>query len=239
MVNTLDLSADGTEILRQCMVGDTEVKYELRAIRVDGQGSRLVAQIPGFIIEPPRFSPDGQRLALSLNRGGPVGAPAGDILTMASTGGDYHAIDLPGDPLVIDLSWSPDGDWLVFSTGAAIEAVNVQTEDHRTVASLAGATGQLRYPLWLPSNDAIIYSDYGDSSFAIRRIDLRSGQTTALVTEGGDWGEPVLSPDGRSVLYKGVGGLWSVGLDGSDGGHLVVDGFQGRFLRAARLNTNG
>src|ERR1700710_2480160 len=58
---------------------------------------------------PPRFSPDGKRVAFLSNM---TGSP--QLFTIPATGGWPDQVTALDDP-VGDLAWSPDGQWLAIT----------------------------------------------------------------------------------------------------------------------------
>jgi serine/threonine protein kinase len=57
------------------------------------------------------------------------------------------------------------------------------------------------YPVWTPDGSFIIYVSYPQERFGIFRQDLRTQEIVALVTGQGNYGYPVISPDGKWLLF--------------------------------------
>jgi Tol biopolymer transport system component len=57
------------------------------------------------------------------------------------------------------------------------------------------------YPVWTPDGSFIIYVSYPQERFSIFRQDLRTQEIVALVTGQGNYGYPVISPDGKWLLF--------------------------------------
>jgi len=99
-----------------------------------------------YIIEGPQdqfpsFSPDGNSIAYyhhAWEIPEPAEYPSG-LYTMDKDGGNRRLV-LAGHYL--SPSWSPDGEWLVFSTGGTLQKCRINGEDLTTFSALDG----LDYP---------------------------------------------------------------------------------------------
>jgi len=56
-------------------------------------------------------------------------------------------------------------------------------------------------PAWTPDGSSVIYVSYPQERFSIFREDLRTNETVALVTGQSNYGDPVISPDGKWLLF--------------------------------------
>jgi eukaryotic-like serine/threonine-protein kinase len=56
-------------------------------------------------------------------------------------------------------------------------------------------------PVWTPDGSSVIYVSYPQQRYGIFRQDLRTKETVALVTGQGYYGDPVISPDGKWLLF--------------------------------------
>jgi len=56
-------------------------------------------------------------------------------------------------------------------------------------------------PVWTPDGSSVIYASDRQQRWGIFRQDLRTKETVALVTGQGNYNDPVLSPDGKWLLF--------------------------------------
>jgi Tol biopolymer transport system component len=138
----LDFSRDG-----QWVTYVTYPEQELWRSKADGtQKLRLVTR--ALLPEVPRWSPDGKRIAFS----GWVAGQSQKIYLVSAEGGTPRQL-LPGEHNEGALSWSPDGDALVFEKLASPEAGAASSEIHLVdlgtlqVSRLPGSEG-LQSPSW-------------------------------------------------------------------------------------------
>ena len=212
------LSDDGTKIMYiaygSLWKGEVFPDLYLADARTGKREARLVksATNPDFeqlryIYSQPSFSPDGQIMAFTSQKGGR------DIINLmnANTRKVYKRIDFDLDQ-VLSPSWSPDGKMLVFS------GLKHGVSDLYTVKSDGTDLKQLtqdRYgdlqPQWSPDGKTIAFaSDRGpDTDFEILKIgkwkislfDLASGEITLLPNQGGLNINPQWAPDGKSIAF--------------------------------------
>ena len=123
-----------------------------------------------------------------------------------------------GRRLVMEVGFpdSPPGLWSARPDGSDAKPLHL-TGSHLTPA--LGRGGRLAYRRDLTRS-------------AIRRLDLESGQSVALIESSGrDW-DPVYSPDGLRILFRsdrGPNGIWIAEAVGSNASLLVKGGADGRW----------
>ncbi|WP_370146321.1 MULTISPECIES: prolyl oligopeptidase family serine peptidase [unclassified Kitasatospora] len=154
----------------------------------------------------PSADPAGGQLAFICNRGG-----VPQLWTGSADGGEVHLLDAGPDP-VLEVSWSPDGRWIAYTTAPGggehtrVLCVRPDGSDRRVLAGAApGSTAYLGR--WTRDGSAI----------AVTATDPPSG---LLVAEHGaaplsatPYGQPPQEPypsgwasrNGRSVLLGGAG----------------------------------
>jgi len=198
----------------------------------------------------PRFSPDGTKIAFVSDRAG------GDNLwIMNADGSEAHAVTDEAEHLVHNPAWSPDGDYLVGRKGyystRSIPAGEIWMFHH------GGGNGvnlvkrpndesdqkSRAEPAFSPDGKYVYYSaditpgkiwQYNknsiDSLFAIKRLELASGETSTVVSGPGGAIRPTPSPDGKSLAYlkRRLGLVSQIMVKDLESGleKLVFDGFE-------------
>lgn len=180
------------------------------------------------ILSDPTWSPGGKQLAAALIL--PGGAFLGiGIFTVVShaTGFVLSAVlklvgSLPEhdsvDYYVGRLTWSPDGQYLAFLSGAAV--LHIYVLDLASALSGAHTTrgapaeigvpvstltelpevGNLSPPSWTPDSKSLIY--VGTSGRTLMRVDVTTGYATTLFQEGvAGMCQSAASPDGLHVVF--------------------------------------
>jgi len=91
------------------------------------------------------------------------------------------------------------------------------------------------YPSFSPDGESVVFATWDDEELGTVRIrNIESGEECTLATGKGHFAEPEMAPDGKTVVYRRIGGgylrspLWSkerglyrVGVDGGDPEILV------------------
>jgi Tol biopolymer transport system component/imidazolonepropionase-like amidohydrolase len=208
---SLDLSPDGKTILFD-LLGDL---YTLPI--AGGEAKRIVG---GLSFESqPKFSPDGKKIAFLSDRGG-----AENIWLADADGSNPASLTKGRDQMFVSPSWTPDGRYVIASRAAdafagyalwmyhrdggsgvqvgppdpppgSPESARPQPNRVGAVASPDGRyiyyatrTGQFNYnatfPIW-----------------QIARFDRETSETTTITNAQGSAMRPVLSPDGKSLVY--------------------------------------
>jgi TolB protein len=162
----------------------------------------------------PAFSPDGQKLALTLS------GSAGNL--------DIYILDLAAqaltrvtdDPAIdTEAAWAPDGQTLYFTSdrggGPQIYAA-APTANARVRRITFGASYAAR-PRVSPDGRQLAVVTQEGGAFRVGTADLASGQITAL-SRGGLDESPSFAPNGAALIYagrdRGQGVLATVSVDG-------------------------
>ena len=168
----------------------------------------------------PRFSPDGQRIAFTSDRGG-----GDNIWLMNADGSDKRQLTKEDFRLLNQPSWSPDGRYIVakkhFTTGRSLGTGEIW------LYHVAGGGGvklverpneqhqkELGEPVYSPGGEAVYFTrnntagpifEYAQDSnagiFEIERYDLATGERTTVVSGYGGAVRPAPSPDGKSIAF--------------------------------------
>jgi Tol biopolymer transport system component len=110
-------------------------------IEPDGSRSSVIRTFEDADLGRPVWSPDGERIALSVD---------GEIVTMDADGSDLDTVATGFSP-----SWSPDGNRLVFADQGSIHVVDVEGTNRVTLT-------EGREPDWSPLDDRIVFDRFPD-----------------------------------------------------------------------------
>ena len=183
-------------------------------LQIETGQRELVGDFPGMTFAP-RFSPDGQKVIMTLGRDdGNANIYAMDLrsrTTQRLTAS--NAIDTSP-------SYSPAGDRIVFTSDRAGRAqIYVMGADGSSPQRISFGDGSYSTPVWSPRGDLIAFTKQsgGNFSIGVMRPD-GSGErilTTGFLNEGPTW-----APNGRYIMFfrqaAGAGGpqLYTIDLTG-------------------------
>jgi TolB protein len=107
------------------------------------------------------------------------------------------------------LAWSPDGRELVFSMQGCLWR---QRLDSTEAKQLTDGPGYDYQPDWSPDGERIVYASYRRDEIELRVLNLATGESTPLVSDGSVNLEPRWSPDGRRIAFTSSAyqGRWHV-----------------------------
>jgi len=93
-------------------------------------------------------------------------------------------------------------------TNDAIRLLDLRSPDLRSPAQTVATSRQLGAdswpqwnPAWAPDGSSVIYASDRQQRWGIFRQDLRTKETVALVTGQSNYNDPVISPDGKWLLF--------------------------------------
>jgi hypothetical protein len=102
--------------------------------------------------------------------------------------------------------WSPDGRSIAVERrrlGGPSEIVIVDVAAHRARAIVSASDGRNVTPTWLSATTVLFASDRGGQPFRIYAVDIASGAVRRLNGTGPSAQSPVVSPDGKTVVFVG------------------------------------
>jgi TolB protein len=160
----------------------------------------LVTNLSGMSFSP-RFSPDGQRVIFSLQRGGNSNLFVMDLRSRATT--------RLTDTAVIDTapSYSPDGARICFeSDRGGKQQVYIMSATGGIAQRISFGDGAYSTPVWSPRGDYIAFTKQAQGKFAIG-IMRPDGSGERVLTEGFHNEGPTWSPNGRVIMFfRDLGG---------------------------------
>jgi TolB protein len=162
----------------------------------------------------PAFSPDGQRLALTLSgSGGNLDIWLLDLATQALT-------RLTDDPAVdTEPAWTPDGRGIYFTSDRAggPQIYKLDVAQHSRVERITFGAPYNARPRTSPDGKKLAYVTREGGAYRIAVQDLASG-TVSVLTHGNLDESPSFAPNGASIIYAGrdgeFGTLQIVSVDG-------------------------
>ncbi|MEX0346241.1 MAG: Tol-Pal system beta propeller repeat protein TolB [Rhizobiaceae bacterium] len=174
----------------------------------------IVGNFPGMTFAP-RFSPDGQKVIMSLGRDdGNSNIYTLDLRSRTTTRlTNSNAIDTSP-------SYSPDGSQIVFTSDRGgrtqIYAMNADGSDQRRISF---GDGTYSTPVWSPRGDLIAFTKQSGGRFSIG-VMRTDGSGERILTSGFHNEGPTWAPNGRVLMFfrqqAGSGGpkLHSIDLTG-------------------------
>jgi TolB protein len=196
----------------------TYVSFENRVSGVYVQmvrtGDRRLVSARVGVNGAPAFSPDAQRLALTLSgSGGNLDIWLLDLSSQALT-------RLTEDPAVdTEAAWSPDGKTIYFTSDRAggPQIFKLDVAQHGHVSRVTFDSPYNARPRVSPDGKKIAFVTREGSAYRIAVQDLASG-TVTILSHGALDESPSFAPNGASIIYAGrdgeVGTLQIVSVDG-------------------------
>jgi imidazolonepropionase-like amidohydrolase/Tol biopolymer transport system component len=210
---SLDVSPDGREIAFD-LLGD------LYVIPIEGGEARAISTGHAWDMQP-RYSPDGQEIAFTSDRGG-----GDNIWTIRRDGSAPRQITKEDFRLLNQADWSPDGNFIVarkhFTSARSLGAGEMWLY-HRNGADKGGGVQMTKArtkqkdtnePAFSPDGRYLYFSDdatQGDifqyskdvngQIYVIQRLDRQTGEIETLVSGPGGAIRPTPSPDGNSLAF--------------------------------------
>jgi TolB protein len=111
------------------------------------------------------------------------------------------------------VAWSPDGTELVYSMQGSLWRQRLGSDEARQITDGPGYDHQ---PDWSPDGRHVAYVSYVRDAVELRVLDLESGTSTALISDGAVHVDPRWSPDGSRLAFVSTAyeGRWHVFVAG-------------------------
>jgi len=192
IVLTPRFSPTRQEITYMAFTGNTPRVY-LQQIEVAQR--ELVGTFPNMTIAP-RFSPDGQKVIMSLLQdNGSANIYAMDLRSRTTTRlTSTLAIDTAA-------SYSPDGNKIVFeSDRGGRQQIYVMNADGSNQQRVSFGDGSYSTPVWSPRGDYIAFTKQSEGQFSIG-VMRPDGSGERLLTSGFHNEGPTWAPNGRVIMF--------------------------------------
>ena len=149
-------------------------------------------------------------VAALLLVGGTVHAQRAAVLRQVKTPHPYYFREMLIPQVTTGPSgaaWSPDGAELIYSMQGSLWRQKVGESEAR---QLTDGPGYHYQPDWSPDGRRVVYASYRDDAIGLYLLDLATGITSPLVSDGAVNIEPRWSPDGARIAYTSSSheGLW-------------------------------
>ena len=172
-------------------------------------------------------------LSLSLHAQAPNGptiavaslGDGGTLWLMDKDGEQQRAIhDIEGDPVVLGLSWSPDGNKIAFFSEKKknVESdVYVVDADGKGLRNLTDRQGFDGWPTWHPSGQRLAFTSDRDGNLEIYTMSAQGVVGGNLTNDAVPDQMPAWSPDGRKIAFatkrgKTLGDIWVMDPSGGN-----------------------
>jgi TolB protein len=194
-------------------------------LQIETGQRELVGNFPGMTFAP-RFSPDGQKVIMSLLRDdGNSNIFSMDLRSRTTTRlTNSNAIDTSP-------SYSPDGSKVVFTSDRGGQPqIYVMGADGSGQTRVSFGGGSYSTPVWSPRGDLIAFTKQSGGQFQIG-VMKTDGSGERILSTGFQQEGPTWAPNGRVVMFfrdqPGGGGpkLYSVDLTGRNEQAIPTSGF--------------
>ncbi len=198
-----DLSPDGQRLAY--VAQDEQGNNGIAVSRSDGTGpGTILAGDAGHSYLGPRWSPDGERLALVVHKTGysstrdigVLDVDSGSLTMLTTDGADEQAYNT-------DPAWTPDGKWIVYASkrGGSMSLWQVPAEGGDSTHLTRGGILDRREPDVNPDGSRIAFSTR-ENQLDIELVHLETGDGRTVTQDVWTDRFPVFSPDGLTVAYR-------------------------------------
>jgi TolB protein len=163
-------------------------------LNIDSGQHEVVGNFPGMTFSP-RFSPDGQKVIMSLAQGSETNLYSMDVRSRTTTRlTDTSAIDTSP-------CYSPDGSQIVFeSDRGGSQQIYVMGAHGGGAKRISFGAGRYSTPVWSPKGDFIAFTKQNAGNFAIG-VMRTDGTGERLLTEGFHNEGPTWAPNGLFLMF--------------------------------------
>jgi TolB protein len=166
----------------------------VQVINLETGSRQVVGNFPDMTSSP-RFSPNGQRIIMSLQQGGNANIYMMDLASRTTTRLSSTA--------AIDTSpaFSPDGTQIVFeSDRGGSQQIYIMSADGSNARRVSFGEGAYSQPAWSPRGDLIAFTRQKGGAFAIG-VMKPDGSGERILTEGFHNEGPSWAPNGQYITF--------------------------------------
>jgi TolB protein len=192
LVVTPRFSPSSLDVTYMAMSDDGDPRVLL--MNIENSQREVVGNFPGMTFSP-RFSPDGQKIIMSLSQGSSTNLYTMDLRSRATTRlTDTSAIDTAP-------SYSPDGARICFeSDRGGSQQIYVMDAHGGDAKRISFGGGRYSTPVWSPKGDYIAFTKQNSGNFAIG-VMKTDGSGERILTEGFHNEGPTWAPNGLFLMF--------------------------------------
>ncbi|MGA9598665.1 MAG: Tol-Pal system beta propeller repeat protein TolB [Methylocystis sp.] len=192
LVVTPRFSPSTQDVTYMAMAGEGDPKVFL--LNVESGEREPLGNFPGMSFAP-RFSPDGNKVVMSLAEGSETNLYSLDLSSRRTTRlTDTSAIDTSP-------CFSPDGSRIVFeSDRGGSQQIYVMSAHGGDAKRISFGGGRYSTPVWSPKGDYIAFTKQGSGNFAIG-VMKTDGSGERILTEGFHNEGPTWAPNGLFLMF--------------------------------------
>jgi Periplasmic component of the Tol biopolymer transport system len=185
---------------------------QLRSALPDGSDERVIATTPQFPSHA-RVAPDGRRVVFE-----DVNDLKSQLFLADVADGSVRPFDT-GTVTAQQPSWSPDGQWILFSGPFGIYVIRPDGTGRRLVSSSGDVNPELA--AWSPSGNQVVYMASGQAIIVDLAGTSRQVATAGIAGFNGRF--PEWSPDGTTLLFLAWQSEWTItSLDLGSGAYQTL-----------------